>query len=371
MKIFNAKVFRNGSFSETAISFDEKIEGFEANEGIDAKGAYIIPGLIDVHTHGAVGIDGSDCVTEDIPVLGRYFAEKGVSSFCFTTMTISREELERQMKVVRAYERPDNAAKVAGVHLEGPFLSYAKRGAQKAEALQSPSIEMLRSLNELSGGIVRLITVAPEIEGALEFIREAKDVCTVSLGHSTANYEQAMAGFEAGASHVTHLFNGMQPFHHRDPALVGAALDAGANVELICDGFHIHPAMIMATYKMFGEKLIIISDSLRCAGMPDGDYDLAGQPIVVKNGQARLLDGTIAGSSSNLLEELRNVVSYGMPIEDAIRAMTEIPAKSIRMFDSIGSLETGKCADFIVLDENLQLKATVIDGKLACGSLEF
>lgn len=370
MKIYNAKVFRNGAFSETALSFSDKIEGFDVQDGIDAKGAYIIPGLIDVHTHGAIGIDGSDCVAEDLPKLAKYYADRGVTSFLFTTMTISRQELERQMYVVRGYERGDEGAKIAGVHLEGPFLSYAKRGAQKAEALQRPNIEMLRSLNEISGGKVKLITVAPEIDGALDFIREAKDVCTVSLGHSTASYDEAMAGFEAGAKHVTHLFNGMQPFHHRDPGLVGAALDAGAYVELICDGFHIHPAMVMATYKMFGEKLVIISDSLRCAAMPDGEYDLAGQAIVVKNGQARLLDGTIAGSSSNLLEELKNVVSYGMPLEDAVKAMTETPAKDLGLAD-VGMLEEGRCADFIVLDENLNLLATVIDGKLANGSLEL
>ena len=217
MNIFNAKVFHNGSFSKSAISFNDKIEGFDAGEGIDAKGAYILPGFIDVHTHGAVGIDGSDCVAEEVPQLAKYYASHGVTGFLFTTMTISREELERQMKIVAAHELGEGEARLAGVHLEGPFLSYAKRGAQKAEALQRPNIEMLRSLNELSGGKVKLITVAPEIDGALDFIREAKDVCTVSLGHSTASYDEAMAGFKAGATHVTHLFNGMQPFHHRDP----------------------------------------------------------------------------------------------------------------------------------------------------------
>ena len=370
MKIYNAKVFHKGGFNKTAISFEDKIQGFEAKDGIDAKGAYIIPGLIDVHTHGAVGIDGSDCVAEEVPQLAKYYASHGVTAFLFTTMTISRQELERQMHIVRGHELGEGEARLAGVHLEGPFLSYAKRGAQKAEALQRPNIEMLRSLNEISGGKVKLITVAPEIEGALDFIREAKDVCTVSLGHSTANYDEAVAGFKAGASHVTHLFNGMQPFLHRDPGLVGAALDCGAYVELICDGFHIHPAMIMATYKMFGDKLVVISDSLRCAGMPDGDYDLAGQPIRVVNGQARLLDGTIAGSSSNLLEELKNLVSYGMPIEHAISAMSETPAKELGL-DDIGSLEEGKCADFVVLDEKLNLLTTVVGGKLAYGSLEL
>ena len=182
-------------------------------------------------------------------------------------------------------------------------------------------------------------------------------------------YEEAMAGFEAGATHVTHLFNGMEPLHHRNPGLVGAALTAGANVELICDGLHIHPAVIMGMHRMFGEKLVIISDSLRCAGLSDGHYDLAGQEIVVTDGKATLLDGTIAGSSSNLHEELKNVVSYGMSLEAAIKAMTEAPAKAIGEFDNIGSLDIGKAADMLLLDENLEIKAVIIDGEVVIGEI--
>ena len=371
MNIKNARILRGDKFVEGAISFEEKINGFEADDGIDAGGAYIVPGFIDVHTHGALGIDASDCTLEEIPKLASHYAAHGVTSFCFTTLTIPREDLRRCMKNIAQYRREGLEAKCAGVHLEGPFVSYAKRGAQNPDNIQAPNYEMLLELNELSGGQIRIISMAPEIDGALEFIEKASKVCTVSLGHSTANYEQAMAGFKAGAKHVTHLFNGMQPMHHRDPGLVGAAYMAGANVELICDGLHIHPAVIMEMHKLFGDRLIIISDSLRCAGMPDGEYTLGGLPYVMKDGQARLLDGTIAGSSSNLLDELRNVVSYGMPLEAAVKAMSEAPAKAIGRFDEIGSLEVGKCADFVVLDEQLQLKAVFIDGECVLGEDKF
>lgn len=369
MIISNASVFKNGRFETGSIEFDEKIRGFGTRSGIDAKGAYLIPGLIDVHTHGAMGVDASDCSTGDIPALAKYYAENGVTSFCFTTMTIPADELRRQMRVLRDYRRAPGTAKCAGVHLEGPFVSYKKRGAQNADAIQKPDIALLKELNDICGGQVRLVTVAPELEGAVGFIREASKICSVSLGHSCADYEQAMAGFEAGADHVTHLFNGMEALHHREPGLVGAALTAGAYVELICDGYHIHPAVINAVYRMFGDRLVIISDSLRCAGLCDGSYELAGQPIVVKNGLARLLDGTIAGSSANLLQELRNVVSYGVPLEAAVTALTEAPAKSIGMAGSIGVLEEGRCADILMLDKELNLIACFADGSLISGSI--
>lgn len=182
------------------------------------------------------------------------------------------------MHAIRDFRRPADGAKCAGIHLEGPFLCYAKRGAQAAENLHEPDASMFHRLNEASGGMVRLITVAPEEEGAIPFIREVSQTCTVSLGHTTAGYETAMAAYGAGASHATHLFNAMPSFLHREPGVIGAALDSGATVELICDGLHIHPAVIRATHKLFGDKLVIISDSLRCAGMPTASMSWAGSP---------------------------------------------------------------------------------------------
>lgn len=369
MKISNARVYRNGRFERSSVEFSDKISAFDVEGGVDAHGAYLVPGFIDIHTHGAIGYDASDCRADEIPALAGYYAAHGVTSFCFTTMTIGEDALAQAMCNIRGYERQGAQAKCTGVHLEGPFVSYKKRGAQKAENIRMPDLDLFYRMSELSGGKLKIITMAPELDGAVEFIRAASKVCAVSLGHTTADYATAMAGFEAGATQATHLFNAMQPLHHREPGLIGAALMAGAEVELICDGLHIHPAVINAVYRMFGKKMIIISDSLRCAGLCDGNYDLAGQPIVVKNGRATLLDGTLAGSSSNLLQELKNVVSYGIPLEDAVYAMTVAPAKAINSFGEIGSLEVGKCADMLLLDEELNLKATFIDGELINGSL--
>ena len=222
---------------------------------------------------------------------------------------------------------------------------------------------MFHRLDEASGGIVRLVTVAPEEPGALEFIRDVSRTCTVSIGHTTADYDTAMAAYQAGASHATHLFNGMPSLLHREPGVIAAACDAGASVELITDGLHIHPSVIRLTHKLFGEKLVLISDSLRCAGMPDGDYTLGGQPITMKNGRATLTGtDTLAGSSIHLMDGLRRSVSFGVPLEAAVYAATEAPAKTIRHSD-IGRLAVGCCADLVLLDSQLNLKAVFIDGQ--------
>lgn len=367
MRICNAKIYRNGKFHPGGISFDEKITGFDGSGGWDVEGAYVVPGFIDIHTHGAVGQDASDGKPEGIPILSRYYASHGVTAFCFTTMTVDEAHLFAAMEGIRNFKRPADGAKCAGVHLEGPFLSYAKRGAQAPENLRKPDLQLFHRLNEASGDRVRLITVAPEEPGAMEFIGEAAKVCTVSLGHTSADYDTAMAAFQAGASHVTHLFNAMPPLLHRQPGVVGAALMAGATAELICDGLHVHPAAVAAAWRMFGDRLCIISDSLRCAGLSDGTFEMAGHTVTMRNGMATLSDGTLAGSSTNLLEELHNAASFGLPLESAIHALTSVPARALRRQEDMGALEIGRAADVLVLDQELRLKAVFIDGKPVAG----
>ena len=361
MRIKNGKILIGKSFVDADIQFDRTITAIGRLEGpADMEGGYVIPGLVDVHTHGAVGEDFSDGKPAGLQPLADYYAAHGVTSYLATTMTLREEVLTPAMHAIRDF-KPSGGAKCAGVHLEGPFLSYAKRGAQAAENLQKPDPALFHRLNEASGGQVRLVTVACEEEGALPFIREISRICTVSLGHTTADYDTAMSGFLAGASHATHLYNGMPSLLHRAPGVIGAAFDAGASVELICDGLHIHPSVIRATYQLFGDKLNLISDSLRCAGMPDGDYELGGQPIVVKNHKATLLDGTLAGSSISLLDAVRNVVRFGLPLAEAVYAASTAPALAARL--DAGVLQAGKAADLLVLDKDLTLQAVFVDGK--------
>ena len=426
MIIGNAKLFLDGAFQEGSLTFENGvITAVGPAQGpcdLDAGGKYLVPGFLDVHTHGAMNEDFSDGRPEGLPIMSRHYAAHGVTSFLATTMTLKEETLTPAMHAIRDFRRPADGAKCAGIHLEGPFLCYAKRGAQAAENLHEPDASMFHRLNEASGGMVRLITVAPEEEGAIPFIREVSQTCTVSLGHTTAGYETAMAAYGAGASHATHLFNampsflhrepgvigaaldsgatvelicdglhihpavirathklfgdklviisdslrcaGMPSFLHREPGVIGAALDSGATVELICDGLHIHPAVIRATHKLFGDKLVIISDSLRCAGMPDGEYELGGQPIEMKGGKATLRGtDTLAGSSSNLLSELQNVVAFGLPLEDAVTALTLAPARAVRLDHQIGSLAVGKQADLVLLNPDLTLDSVYVDGE--------
>lgn len=366
MLIKNAKVFVGKSFVKTDIRFDQTITAVGRLEGsadLDAKGAYVIPGLVDIHTHGAVGEDFSDGKLEGLQPLADYYAAHGVTSFLATTMTLKEEALTPAMHAIRDFRR-SGGAKCAGVHLEGPFLSFAKRGAQAAENLHLPDTALFDRLNEASGNQVRLVTVACEEEGAMDFIGYVSQRATVSLGHTTCGYDQAMEAFARGASHATHLFNGMEGLHHRKPGIIAAAMDAGASVELICDGLHIHPSVIRLAHRLYGDKLNLISDSLRCAGMPDGDYTLGGQPITVKSGKATLSGtDTLAGSSISMMDALRNVVRFGLPLADAVYAASTAPAQAVGLGD-VGAIQAGRRADLLVLDRNLAIQAVFVDGEL-------
>ncbi len=365
MLIKNAKVFIGKSFIKADVLFDKTIlavGNLSGEADIDAAGAYLVPGFVDIHTHGAMGEDFSDGIAGGLPAMADYYAAHGVTGFLATTMTLKEEVLTPAMNVIRDFDYA-GGAKCLGVHLEGPFIGYAKRGAQAAENLHAPDCAMFDRLNAESGDKVRLVTVACEEPGAMEFISHVSKTAAVSLGHTSADYDQAMEAFGRGASHATHLFNGMDGLHHRNPGIVAAAMDAGASVELICDGLHIHPAVIRLVHRLYGDKLNLISDSLRCAGMPDGDYMLGGQPITVSGGKATLTGtDTLAGSSISMLDAVRNVVGFGLPLADAIYAASTAPADAVRCYNT-GRIAAGCCADLVLLSEDLELKAVFVDGK--------
>ena len=366
MKISNAKILIGDSFVDGGVEFDTVIRDVGAGVagGADAQGCYLLPGLVDIHSHAAVGADASDGDAEGMVRMSRWYAARGVTSWCPTTMTLGEPELTKAMRVIRNFRRPENGAKAAGVNLEGPFVGHARCGAQDPGLIHAPDAALFHRLNEACGGAVRLVTVAPEEPGAIECIREISRDCAVSLGHTAADYDTAMAAYAAGASHTTHLFNAMAALGHRAPGVIAAASDAGATVELICDGLHVHPAVVRLTCRLFGDKLVLISDSSRCSGMPDGDYELGGQAVAMKGGRVTLRGtDTLAGSSIHLLDGVRRAVSFGIPLAAAVIAATLTPARVIGMDGRIGSLAVGKCADFVLLDRELEVCAVFIDGE--------
>jgi N-acetylglucosamine-6-phosphate deacetylase len=336
-------------------------DGSEVGDGevVDAEGFYVLPGLVDVHSHGAVGRDFSDGDGDGLREILRYEREHGVTSYCPTSMTLARGELLRVFDCAREVcaDGHQGMAEVVGLNMEGPFLAAGKKGAHKEAYIVSADVSFFRECNRRSGGLIRLVTLAPETEGALDFIQEVKGETNVSLGHTAADYETAKKGFEVGAVHVTHLYNAMLPFSHREPGLIGAAMEADCMVELISDGVHIHESVVRATFRMFPNRVVLISDSMRATGLEDGTYDLGGQEVTVKGKVARLADGTIAGSVSNLYDCMRSAISFGVAPEEAIAAATQNPAKSIGMYHEIGSLTPGKRADILLADQDFRLRA--------------
>ena len=322
-------------------------------ETLDCAGCIVTPGFVDVHIHGCVGADTCDGEEESIRKMARHLVTKGVTSFCPTTMTVSTEEIRAALRAARGcMGRPQEGARVLGVNMEGPFISAKKKGAQKEEYVRNPDWELFRSLYEDCGGIVRLVDIAPECEGAQTFVERAKELCTVSIAHTEADFEQAKQSFAWGITHATHLYNAMSGLTHRAPGVVGAVMDTPTvRAELICDGFHINPAVLRITFRILGEdRTVVVSDSMRAAGQPDGDYDLGGQMVQVRGGHALLPDGTIAGSTTNLHEELKNLISFGIPFRQAVKSVTINPAREAGAADRVGSLASGKLADAVVLD---------------------
>jgi len=366
MRIENAQILMaDGVFRKGSVEFGETIEKIDLTPGINTEvGPYLIPGLVDIHTHGAMEKDYTDGNADAMYDTAAYYAKNGVTSFLATTLTDTEETIATAMSAISQYKRKNNGARCLGVNMEGPFFSYGKRGAHQAELLQAPTMKMFERLFKLSGDNIKIACVAPELEGALDFIKEASKISKVSLAHTEAGYDIAMRSFENGATLATHLLNGMNQFQNREPSVLGAAMDSGAFVEVICDGYHLHPATIRGIFKMFPQHVCLISDSLRCAGMPDGDYESAGLPITVKNGSATLRDGSsLAGSTISLLQGVRIATSLGIPLAAAVVAATKQPAQAIGMDDKVGVIKPGANADFVILDSQLNVQKVYIGGK--------
>ena len=358
--------FEHGAFAVENGRF-ARVLGKPGPDAVDLHGAYVIPGLLDIHTHGNSGADYSDGNWDDYVRMARYSARNGITSIAPTTLTLPYETLAAAFATAyrMADERPAGCAVVRGAHMEGPFFSEKKKGAQNAAYLREPDFEAFSKLFAAGNGIVRIVDVAPELPGAAEFVRKASKQCTVSIAHTDASYDDAVCAIEAGVTHLTHLYNAMPGIHHRKPGPIGAASEREDVIaELICDGQHVHPSAVRMAFRLFPGRICLISDALRCCGMPDGQYTLGGQDVWLENNLARLADGTIAGSATNLYLCMQKAISFGIPMEQAIRSATIIPARQIGREAEIGSIEPGKLADFVVCATDLTPKAVYLGGEI-------
>ena len=363
-------IIRDGIFADGAK--EDKKETVEREETIEGEGCYAIPGLIDLHFHGCKGWDFCDGTGKAIEEIARYEASVGVTAICPDTMTLPVEELNHILSVAADYKKTAEkehspAADLIGINMEGPFISKEKKGAQDEKNIIPCDAGICQHFLTASDGLVKFVGIAPEKnEDALEFIRKMKDKVHISLAHTNADYEEAKAAFDAGANHAVHLYNAMSAFTHRAPGVVGAVADSPfVNAELICDGVHVHPAVVRATFRMLGEdRIILISDSMRAAGMADGSYTLGGLRVNVAGNQATLAEGgALAGSVTNLMDCLRTAVKQmGLSLETAVACATMNPAKALGEYEKYGSITPGKKGNVVLLDKDLNLKMVIKDG---------
>ncbi len=369
MIIKNASVFEeNGTFVTKDVYIENGLFADSSTDDtvIDASNLYAIPGLTDIHFHGCVGHDFCDGTHEAIRAIAEYELKNGVTAICPATMTYDEDTLSKIAEAAASYDNASGAelvdcpkgADLLGINMEGPFISPAKKGAQNGKYIHKPDADMFRRLQEKAGGLFKLVDIAPEEEGSMKFIEALKDEVTISLAHTTADFDIANEAYQKGARHTTHLYNAMPSFSHRAPGVIGAACDnEHVRVELIADGIHIHPAVVRTTFKMFGsDRVVLISDSMMATGLTDGDYSLGGQAVKVVGQLATLADGTIAGSATNLMGCVRSAVkNMGIPLGTAIKAAAVNSAKAIGIYDNYGSITPGKKANLVLLDKDLNI----------------
>ena len=370
----NARIFTSdfqfhmGAFEVKDGLFGEVLPENVPADAIDLNGATVIPGLVEVHSHGNSGADFSDGDYEGLKAMAKFYAQCGATSFAPASMTLPYDVLSKAFGNAKKLrdEAPEGYARIMGIQMEGPYFSYAKRGAQNPDYLMEPDFEGFKKLYDEADGLLTIVDIAPELPGAVQFVEKASKLCTVSIAHTDCTYDHARAAVDAGVTHLTHLYNAMPGIHHRNPGAIPAGVEnENVQAEIICDGFHIHPASVRLAFTMFKNRMILVSDSGRCTGQPEGyQFDLGGQMAELRGGVAKLVGTeTIACSASDMWKCLKNTISWNVPEEEAIRAATYNPAKALGAHDKIGSIETGKYADFIITDANYETKRVFICGK--------
>jgi N-acetylglucosamine-6-phosphate deacetylase len=366
-KIINGIVWYDGKFFDNQeIYFEEYIRDTsseeEITEVIDAEGAYVLPGFINVHIHGYKGDDAMDGDLESLHRISSNVVENGVTAFLPTTMTMSMDCIKKALEVIRLAQKTDNeGAIILGAHLEGPFIHKDKKGAQPGEYIIPPDKNFIKEYLD----VLKVVTIAPEVEQAMDVIKEFASEVNFSLGHTTATYEEAKKAYDAGAKGATHLFNAMTGLNHRNPGVVGAVVNSASYCEVIADNIHLHPSVYSILAKMKKEeRILLITDCMQAGGLKDGDYELGGQAVHVLNNKCTLDDGTIAGSVLKMSNGLKNFTELGgHSLEDVIPFATINPARYLGVEEEMGSLEKGKMANITIMDQEFNIKKTYVKGK--------
>lgn len=360
MIIKNINAFIDGKFTKTDITIEDGIFSSlssTASDGInDYEDFFAIPGLVDIHTHGCAGYDFSSASRDEINMMRMYYLKNGITTILPTTVALSDENIKKAVENIEAAMKDNIGADIAGINLEGPYLSASKCGAHDISLLKEPDIDFVNSL----GKNIKVVHIAPEYTKAFDFIKKFHG--KVSVAHTSCNYETAMEAIRLGADHITHIFNAMNPIHHREPGVIGAFFDSDAYAEIICDSIHIASPLLRMMFYSYGDRLAVISDSMAATGLEDGIYKLGALDVHVKDCVATLENGTLAGSAMNIFSMMKNLISIGVSPETAVKSVTEIPAKSLGIDNVCGKIATGFKADIVILDRNYDIKKIIKNG---------